>query len=448
MPTAEPQTPTSGLHDTVVTFAARIASMLLGFVWAIALARLLDPDGRGSYAVCTQYAGLLTVIFMLGADVGSLYFVASRKMSPSEGAMALLVCSLAGSVVAIGVGYFLMQTEWEYFRKANPTSFYLALASIPIGFYSGAIVYFLTALREFVWFGIFAVGQVLLSLLLLLVYVWWFGLGVNGALLVLITVSVCTLAAVWALLRRKHQLRWMRPSRRSLRQVMGFGVRYYFGKVGNIVNFQLGTLLLAFSTMTTEAEIGLFAFGLTLAEGVLFLPDTLTTVLLPRVFVEPKGRVELVTQCNRIVTVLCGVALGVGALLAPPFFALFVPKFLPAVVLIWILVPGVWVRSMSKLFVPYLQSQNRVGITSVAVVAGAAVNLAVLFILLPVIGLPAAALGVVGNHVVVTAILAAAFHRCSGQGVWASWRPRRADWDLLWSALVHLRGRLAVVGRS
>jgi O-antigen/teichoic acid export membrane protein len=228
---------------------------------------------------------------------------------------------------------------------------------------------------------------------------------------------------------------------------MGFGVRYYFGKVGNLVNFQLGTLLLAFST-TTEAEIGLFAFGLTLAEGVLFLPDTLTIVLSPRVFVETGGRVELVTQCNRIVTVLCGVALLAGAFLAPPFFALFVPKFLPAVVLVWILVPGVWIWSASKLFVPYLASQNWVGTTSVAVVAGAAVNLAVLLILLPVIGLPAAALGVVGNHVVVTAILAVAFHRCSGQGVWASWRPRRADWDLLWSALVRLRGRLAVVGRS
>jgi len=445
-PHVKENTPTSGLRDTAVTFASRIASMLLGLVWAFALAGLLGPDRRGSYAVCMQYAGLLTVIFMLGADVGSLYFVASRKMSPSEGAMALLVCSLAGSVVAIGVGYFLMQTGWEYFRKANPTSFYLALASIPIGFYSGALVYFLTALREFVWFGIFAVGQVLLSILLLLVYVWVLGLGVNGAMLVLITVNGCTLAAVWSMLRRKHNLRWMWPTGRGLRQVMGFGVRYYFGKVGNIVNFQLGTLLLAFSAATTEAEIGFFAFGLTLVEGVLFLPDTLTIVLSPRVFVDPKGRVELVTQCNRIVTVLCGAALVVGALLAPPFFALFVPEYLPAVVLVWILVPGVWSRSASKLFVPYLQSQNRVGIASVAVVAGGVVNLTVLLILLPVIGLPAAALGVVGNHVVVTAVLAAAFHRCSGQGVWASWRPRRSDWGLLWGALASLRSRAAAEG--
>jgi O-antigen/teichoic acid export membrane protein len=238
----------------------------------------------------------------------------------------------------------------------------------------------------------------------------------------------------------------MWPTGRGLRQVMGFGVRYYFGKVGNIVNFQLGTLLLAFSAATTEAEIGFFAFGLTLVEGVLFLPDTLTIVLSPRVFVDPKGRVELVTQCNRIVTVLCGAALVVGALLAPPFFALFVPEYLPAVVLVWILVPGVWSRSASKLFVPYLQSQNRVGIASVAVVAGGVVNLAVLLILLPVIGLPAAALGVVGNHVVVTAVLAVAFHRCSGQGVWASWRPRRSDWGLLWDALARWRSRAAAEG--
>jgi O-antigen/teichoic acid export membrane protein len=136
----------------------------------------------------------------------------------------------------------------------------------------------------------------------------------------------------------------------------------------------------------------------------------------------------------------------VGALLAPPFFALFVPEYLPAVVLILILVPGVWIRSASKLFVPYLHSQNRVGITSVAVVAGGVVNLTVLLILLPVIGLPAAALGVVGNHVVITGILATAFHRCSGQGVWSSWRPRRSDWRLLWGALTSWRSRAAAEG--
>ena len=443
---AAPRPATSGLQDTAVTFASRMLVTALGLVWAFALAKLLAPDGRGAYAVCTQYAGLLTVLFMLGTDVGCIYFVASKKLTPSEGVITILFYALAGSAGAIVVGLLLMQAPWAYFEKAPPESFWLCLAGIPLSFFSSALVMFLISLREFVWSAILALGEVVFMLGMLVLLVWMMGLGVIGAVLATLAASLAAMVSVLVLLRRRHGLTWAWPSRTRLVEVLSFGVRYYFGKISNLVNFQLGTLVLAFSPAATQAEVGLFAFGLTLADGVQRLPDTLTTVLIPRVAADEKGRVALVAQCNRVVTVAAGAALLVLAALAHPVFALVVPNYLPAVVIIWLLVPGVWVRCASKVFVPYLHSRNWVGITSVAVMAGAAVNAGLLIALLPVLGLPAAALAVVGNYFVSSAILAVAFHRCSGMGLREVWAPRWSDWSLLWNALVRWRSRAAAEG--
>ena len=439
--------PVVGMRDTVLTFVARIATTAIAFGGQLLLARLLDPEGRGSYAVCVQYASLLTVIFMLGVDSGSLYYVAAGKLTASEGAMTLLIYTLLASAVAVPAGFLLMHTGWEYFQKAEPLSFYLMVATIPLAFYSSSLIYFLTSLREFSWSAILSIGQSVLSVVALVVFVWLLGWGVNGALAVLITLEIAGLAATWAILRRRHGLRWLWPTRESLRKVLGFGIRYYFGKVSNLVNFQLGTLVLAF--FATEAEIGLFAFGLTLVDRVQLMPDTLTTVLMPRVFSDAKGRVDLVTQCNRIVIVLTGAALVVLAVLAQPLFTLVVPRFLPAVIIMWILVPGVWIRCASKLFVPYLQSQNRVGVASIAVAAGAVVNIAILVGLMPYLGIQAAALSVVGSYVVSATILVVAFHRVSGMSVRDAWLPHRSDLEWFWQGVMGfwLRLRPAASGK-
>jgi O-antigen/teichoic acid export membrane protein len=432
--------PVVGMRDTVLTFVSRVISLSLALVWQFLLAHFLDTAGRGAYAVATQYASLLTVIFMLGVDVGSLYYVAARKMAASEAAMALLVYSLLGSAVAIPVGLLLMNTGWEYFNKADPLSFYIMVAVIPLSFFSASLVVFLTSLREFAWSAVLSIAGPALNLASLVVFVWVLGWGVNGALLTLITTEIISLAVVLVILRRRHGLHFVWPTGEQFRQVLGFGVRYYFGKVSNIMNFQLGTLALAF--FATQSEIGVFAFGLTLVERVQFLPDTLTTVLLPRVSSDAKGRVDLVTQCNRIVIVLAGAALVVLSALAWPVFALLVPTFLPAVMIIWILAPGVWIRCASKLFVPYLHSQNRVGVTSIAVAAGAVVNIAILVGLMPYLGIQAAALSVVGNYVVSATILVVAFHRVSGVSVRDAWLPRRSDLEWFWQGVMAFWRRL------
>ena len=427
-PPAKPVSQATGAKQTGITLGAEFVNMGLLFVAQVLLARYLEPAGRGSYAVCNVFAALLTVIFFLGTDVGLIYFIGSKKFTISQGVANTLIFAVACSALAIGAGVLLTWTPFEFFSKASREAFYLALASIPVTFLSMTLLRCLPQLRQFGWYAALTATRATAYVAAIGVFVILLGGGVNGALVAIIASNAVTLVLVVGFLRWRLGLRWEWPSWLRLGQMLHYGIRYYFGKISNLVNFQVGTLILAM--FATESEIGLFSLALAMVMRIEVIPGALTTVLLSRVAADVSGRADLVAQCVRVTALVVGGMLIVGSLVVYPFFLLVLPKFLPAVLVIWVLVPGEWIRSACKLFVPYFIGTNRPGVASAAVALGLVVNVALLAVLLPLLGINGAAASVTGSYIVSSIFLAVAFGRTSGIGFWETWRVRRADWDL------------------
>lgn len=425
-PPANPQA--AGIRDTAISFASELGRMALLLVAQVLLARFLEPAGRGSYAVCNVFGAVLTVICFLGTDVGFLYFIGSRKFSISEGVASTFLFALVCSAAAIGLGLLLVRMPWEFFSKASPTAFYLALASVPIVFLDVTLVRCLPQLRQFTWYGLLTALEAVLYTVNVVVFVRVLDGGVNGALIGVMVTSGLVLLAALGVLRWKCGLTWIWPSWRRLKEILHYGVRYYFGKISNLVNFQVGTLLLA--ALAPEAEIGLFSLALAMAVRIEVIPAALTTVLFSRVAADAAGRAELVAQCVRITAVVVGLLLAVGALAAYPFFALALPQYMPAVAVLWLLMPGEWIRSAAKLFVPYFAGTDRPGIASAAVALGLATNVVLLLVLMPLWRINGVALSVTASYVVSSVFLAVAFRRASGLGYWQTWCFKRADWNV------------------
>jgi len=428
-----------GARQTAVSLATEVARIGLMMVATVLLARILGPAGRGSYAACTVFAALLTVIFFLGTDVGCLYFVGSRRFSVSEGVAHVVLSGLMFAVVAVAAGAVLVRMPWEFFHKASPTAFYVALALIPINFLSLTLLRMLIQVRQFTWYGILSTGRHLVYLAALVVIVWVLDLGVVGALVAMLASSVIGLVPVLALMRRKYDLRWVWPTRTSLWRVLHYGVRSYFSKVSNLVNMQVGTIVLAM--FAPKEDLGFFAVAMALASRFEIVPLALGNVLFVRAAVGPRGRPELVARCVRMSAVVVGVVLAVAAAAVYPAFRLVLPEFMPSVTVIWILMVGEWARCACKLFQPYLGATDRPGISSIAVVSGVAVNIGLLPFLLPWLGIDGAALAVTASYLVSSAILTLSFWRLSGMGLVETLRPRRADLDMALTAIRHMLKR-------
>jgi O-antigen/teichoic acid export membrane protein len=150
---------------------------------------------------------------------------------------------------------------------------------------------------------------------------------------------------------------------------------------------------------------------------------------------------------------VAGVALGILAVVAVPLVRVLLSKeFLPAVPLIWIIMPGVFLRASTMVYSAYFMGTDRPAVCSAAVGVGVLVNVGVLFWLLPVIGLKGAAWAMTAGHLVSAVILVVSFQRATGQPIRETWVLRREDFALLRDVPRYLRqaGRRggAVEGRE
>ncbi len=421
---------TSGIRDTSVTVLAKILTILFGIGLQSCLAWALAPEGRGSYAVCNIYFSLLSVFSCFSIDVAIQYYMASKKMSLSEGVSASLWCTIFSSLLAISIGYVLMQMNFSFFNKASSEAFYFSLAYIPIFMLSTYFQYLFIGLGEFTLLAIFSIILAALQLIFVMIFVWLAGLGVNGALLGVIISGLIMIVGGFLYLHFKFNLTLHMLSLDHFRVLFQYGIRFYFARLSDIVNLQIGTIILAFYTSPTE--IGFFSVGAKLMGYIFILPNVLSDVLMPRVTGDPVNRLYLVTQSMRLVGMLCGLIIIVVLLIGKPLVSIiFSPSFLPIVPLLYIFAPGIFIRCISKISIPYLKGTNHPGVISIAVVLGVLTNLILLYYLLPTMGLTGAAWAMTLGYFVSSIILLIKFYSLSNLSVSDIFLLKRSDLDVL-----------------
>ena len=422
--------PNTGAKDTAVSFGSRVAVLLVGLAIQSTLAWLLGPDGRGAYAVCLLFATLLGTCFAFGMDTAGQYFVASKRMRVSEAVWATIGSLLVASLVAVAFGRVLMEFDLEFLTKAPRSSFYVALALIPFHVVGQGCILLLIGLGRITWMAVTAIVNALVQLLVALVLIWGLDLGVNGALLAIIAAGTINIIFGLVAFRQEGAFERIRFGLSHTRRLAAYGARFYVARLSSTVNFRIGTMALAFFAPTRE--IGIFAAASGLVSRILMVPTSIETALFSRIAADAKGRPETVAQAARSSAIVSGALLLVlGVLSRPVVLVLLSPEFARAITLIWIMIPGIFLRATSKVLMPYFTGTDRPAICSWAVGAGMAANIAGIFVLLPVMGLEGAAWAMTIGFFVSSVILIAAFRRATGLSMMRTWIPRRRDIDAL-----------------
>jgi len=165
--------------------------------------------------------------------------------------------------------------------------------------------------------------------------------------------------------------------------------------------------------------------------------------LIPKVAANPDRSKALIPQCARITAVISFIALAAIAIFATPLVRIvFSPDFLPAVPMIRILAIGVLIRGSAKIFGSYLMGTNHPGILSLSICLGLIVNIIVLWLLLPQIGIIAAPIAVCANYVVTSTVHTWAYMKCSGLKFLNIWKFKREDWNLIWGTITRIKGKI------
>lgn len=419
----------SFVHDALVLVGNQFTVMAIGVITGVVLARCLGAAGRGVIAAATVYPAIILSLLEMGVRQSSAYHLGKGIYSNAQvaGAVSAMVLSLGllGALVCAGL------LLWMGNPSITPLIILLAAAPIPLSIF--------TSYSSGIFLGNRLVGQfaninwmvAVLQLLATGLFVWGLAWGAAGALLATwLSGAVVAGYAVWLVARLaplRPRFEWS-----VIRALIFKGIVYSVALFVITLTYKVNIVVM--ERLSTVAEIGVFALGVSVAQLTWALPQAITTALFSHSATAPDENVfsEKVARLFRI-TVLVALVLVVGLGLAAPLLVPLVygEEFRASVRVIHLLLPGVFFMLGLKVLNMDLAGRGRPNASLWAMLPALAVNGGLSFWLVPGRGAQGAALasslayaaGGIGMMVV--------YGRCTGIGLRQLWCYRKSDFDFI-----------------
>jgi O-antigen/teichoic acid export membrane protein len=358
-------------------------------------ARWLGPEGRGTYVLVAVIYSTIGVTFLGGMGSALAYQISNQGKSVREVVANALVLALAIGTLALLVSlvvYWVSGGSLWWLVVVGAAQPPLLCATVLTWAFLGADDH-----RNYNRAIIAPSALTLLLLLLLLGPGRLLGRGEASAQLALVAWLLAQIATVgWMLWLGRHRwfplpLHTVVPA--SVLTLMTFGVQTGLADLISYFNYRVDVLVLEW--LRGSAEVGVYSVAVTIAEGLWFISSAIGVAIYARVGQLPKQQAaELTARSMRhavFLLVLIGVGLGLVAGVVMPL--LFGSEYNAAVTAFRLLLPGVMIFGMGRIFSTYFT--NALGRPRVPLlIAGTslAISLPLSLLLIPRFGMNGAAL--------------------------------------------------------
>lgn len=374
------------------TFATRILMIVNSVAAGIIVAHWLGAKGVGQLAVINVAIATVVQICSFGLPSANTYFISQDQNQLRKAAINSLILALfVGSVLALGLNYVAeLRPDWFGFVPA--TLIRIASVSIPsqlITLIGLNILLAVGKIREFNLLDLVGQSFVLINALLALI-VLRRGLTtlvvLNTAAAVLVSFTVVVL--IWVAARRLARSQW-RPDASLLAQMIRYGVKFHISILAGAIIFRAD--LLVVNHFRGADEAGVYSVATQFGMLLMLLPSVIATLLFPRVTAEQDQQGEttaLVVRFTAFVTFFCCVAAVPFSFLLPLIYG---AEFTDASRLLLILLPGVYLIGLESVLVQHFNALGLPRIIPVYWIATLAINLVLVFSLVPRLGAQGAA---------------------------------------------------------
>lgn len=418
--------------DVKTALLLSIVGFGMGIGIQSSLAWFLLPKGRGEYAVCiVVFATLLTLACALGQEMANVYYVGAKKLTLSQAMTQSLFMGVLVSIIACIIGYLLTLTSLPFLNKAPVELFRLSLLCIPAMIFYLYLSRIFLGMREILTFKCLLVGVHVLALAGLLAAGALGMLNVKTAILIQAISNAIMAFITLLLLRFRYGCRIVSLELASLLRSLGYGVRCHFGKLAMLVNVQMATIVLSCSAVGPE-QLGLFSVAVALTSQILMIPGAIQVAIIPRAAADSTGQSRMVAQSIRLCLACClFLALMLFVLSKPIIIVVLSPRFLPILVPLWVLLPGVLFRTVSRILPAYFAGIDRPQITSAVIAVSITANLVLIRLLLPIWGLTGVAFANTTACLLEAVVMGLFFQHYSGFSFWSLVRFNREDWNTI-----------------
>ena len=428
------------------TFGRRVAGVLgtrlaqLGSTVLVSflLASLLGPSDRGAYALVILLPTTLFAIAQLGLPSAITYHAGRGGRLPDLERHSIVLGLLVSGVAIVATLAILPLLERSVLRAAPIDLVVVALVAVPlriVATLAGAALY---GRHRFRAYNLILAGQSVLDVGLVIVLVGVLALRVQGALaaylLFILAGTIAVLVHLHLVARRDSEGEPV-----AARSVFGYGTRLYPATLGTFFGYRADVFLLGWLVGSTR-EIGIYSVAVSLAELVFNVPDSVGTVLFPRIASVSEEEAHRLAPAMVRMTVLVTAAAGFALVPVAWIVLTFVlPAYRTGLSPLLVILPGIVSLSVAKVLTSYLSGIERLRPLTVAAVASLVINVAVNLVLIPVAGIVGAAASSLVSYTAYAMLMVVFASQASGLPWHAFVVPRGEDVSRLRGAL----GRLA-----
>lgn len=372
------------------TSGALLVSQIVLGVGGVVAARALGPAGRGVATGIVSWVVTVPAFAMLGMNTALGVRVAQKVADlGTASASALAFLGIVGSPVALVAALFVPPVIGGLGQHAAAVARWAVPIGVLLVMSCELLMAITVALRRYRVFN----GSRILTPLVTLVIIAVF--AATGRLTPTIVV-VATLAGTAAcLIWLGTSIPWRRGRfhRAEFSADLRFGATSAISGWANLVNARLDLLLM--SAFVAASQLGYYGAANNVMLPVLTIPSAAATVLVPRVAAllgksdldrdeVTLLQVKLISEVARryiLVSLIGGAALAIAAPFIIPL--LLGDSFKPAVVLVWILIPGFVGRAATAIIANGAAAMRYPRVGNVAEVVAVVVTLILLAVLLP-----------------------------------------------------------------
>lgn len=334
-----------------LTFATRVAMLVIGFGSGVIIARYLGPEGRGICAVVMAIAAIGMQFGTFGLHASNTYFIARDKSLLTKIIGNTLWLSLVGGAIISLIILAILHFNKHLITGIPISLVVIALLIIPFGLLSMLGQNILLGLQRIKALNGFEFAQALVGLLAVTVLLVLLGLGV---------LSVIVLSTVLSFLLSLVIFRYLRGIEKSrlafdmslFKQMARYGLKAYLAASFSFLVIRFDMLMVNYFLGAGDA--GVYSITANAADILYMLPMSIGMILFPQVAGMEQGGWEFTKRVAvgtaGIMVVICAVV----ALIARPFITFFYgePFAGAADALLWLL-PGIFALSIQTIFMNY-----------------------------------------------------------------------------------------------
>jgi O-antigen/teichoic acid export membrane protein len=370
-----------------------ILQLIVSFGSGMIIARVLGPEGKGSFYLASQIVSIGAVFFSIGIGPSLLFFLKKKILTKNE-AVTISIIYSSLIILILTLLYVFFKNHFVVLLNNTITEQMLLIVVILMGlnllinFWSYIVMNNDRGVKT--WSIISSVGNII-YLFFLFFLVYKFYEGVMGALYALM-ISILIKAVVLMRYIFVERVSFKISPIKKVRKIITYALGIFIGNLFLTGVYRIDIFFV--NNILSVKELGLYSASVNISELLLLIPSAVGVALFPHLSgLEKKEQTLTMAKIGRLSTVL-GIVGSLSLLvIAYPFIIIvFGDKFIDSFVPTLFLLPGLVAMTLNYAYSNYLNSIGKPYIAAKIFTVGIIVNIILNSLFLKAYGIKGAAI--------------------------------------------------------